>query len=85
MLKQTKLYGDAATVSEETLSGISIVWAFNGQKQQIQKYNDKLDQVRRASNAAGVKIGVTRGESDERIRMRCLEEEKEEEEEKMVS
>jgi len=61
LIKQTKLYGDAGTVSEETLSGISIVWAFNGQRQQAEKYNTKLDRVRRASNSAGLKIGLTRG------------------------
>lgn len=61
MVQQTKLYGEAASASEETLSGISVVWAFNGQKQQIQKYNEKLNKVKVASNKAGLKIGLTRG------------------------
>ena len=65
MVQQTKLYGEAASASEETLSGISVVWAFNGQKQQIQKYNEKLNKVKVASNKAGLKIGLTRGKSED--------------------
>ena len=61
MLRQTKLYGEAGTVAEETLAGISVVWAFNGQKQQIKKYDEKLDEVRKACNTAAMKIGITRG------------------------
>ena len=61
MLQRSKLYGEAASVSEETLAGISVVWAFNGQQQQIRKYAEKLEGVKKACNAAGVKIGITRG------------------------
>ena len=68
MLRRSKLYGEAASVSEETLSGISVVWAFNGQKQQIEKYSAKLYEVKKACNTAGVKIGITRGKGE----IRCV-------------
>ena len=42
-------------------STISVVRAFNGENRQIRKYGEKLDDVQKACNTAGIKIGVIKG------------------------
>lgn len=60
-VKEKNAYSAAANVAEEVLSGIRTVFAFGGEKVEIDRYNDRLLNAKRAIRLKGLLTGLSDG------------------------
>lgn len=59
--KELNSYSAAANVAEEVLSGIRTVFAFGGEKVEIERYNKRLINAKRAVRLKGLLAGIGDG------------------------
>lgn len=59
--KEIDAYAAAANVAEEVLSGIRTVFAFSGEKVEIDRYNKRLIPAKKAVNRKGLLSGIGDG------------------------
>lgn len=59
--KETNSYSEAANVAEEVFGGIRTVFAFCGEKNEIERYNQKLIVAKNAGKRKGLLSGVGDG------------------------
>lgn len=60
-VKEQNSYSAAANVAEEVLSGIRTVFAFGGEKVEIERYNNRLIAAKWAVRSKGLLSGVGDG------------------------
>lgn len=60
-VKETNAYSQAANVAEEVFGGIRTVFAFCGEKNEIERYNQKLIVAKKAAKRKGLLSGVGDG------------------------
>lgn len=61
LVKEQDSYSAAANVVEEVLSGIRTVFAFGGEKVEIDRYNRRLLRAKEAANTKGMLTGLGEG------------------------
>lgn len=59
--KEMNAYSAAANVAEEVLSGIRTVFAFRGEKKEIDRYNNRLIIAKKAGERKGLLSGIEDG------------------------
>lgn len=59
--KETNAYAEAANVAEEVFGGIRTVFAFCGEKNEIERYNQKLMVAKSAVKRKGLLSGIGDG------------------------
>ena len=59
--KELNSYSAAANVAEEVLSGIGTVFAFGGEKIEIERYNKRLIKAKKAVRVKGLLTGIGEG------------------------
>lgn len=60
-VKEQNSNSAAANVAEEVLSGIRTVFAFGGEKSEIERYNERLINAKRAVRKKGLLTGISDG------------------------
>lgn len=60
-MKEQNSYSAAANVAEEVLSGIRTVFAFGGERAEIERYNNRLINAKRAVRMRGLLSGIGEG------------------------
>lgn len=60
-IKEKNSYSAAANVAEEVLSGIRTVFAFGGEKVEIDRYNERLLKAKQAIRLKGLLTGLSDG------------------------
>lgn len=60
-VKEKNSYSAAANVAEEAISGIRTVFAFNGEKVEVERYNKRLIDAKRAVRMKGLLTGFSEG------------------------
>lgn len=59
--KETNAYASAANVAEEVLGGIRTVFAFGGERKEIERYNTRLVNAKKAFRQKGLWSGLSEG------------------------
>ena len=60
-IKEQNFYSAAANVAEEVLSGIRTVFAFGGEKVEIERYNSRLINAKQAVQMKGLLAALREG------------------------